>query len=146
MNREQAKIRCKLSKEEWGALGEDGFAKWYEVMKHFAGGGDVEYYRSGQGSFWELTDSPRFSDSILYRIKTKTHIVNGFEVPTPIKEYTGQMSVCVPSFCSSSWVARVYSTECKELSIKRGVAFETEESARANTMAMLGIDPSTYKE
>lgn len=143
MNREQAKIRCKLSKEEWEALGEHGLAKWYEVMEHFGDGWDVEYL---SGRYWKSTSKPSFDCCGQYRIKPRTHIVNGFEVPEPIKEYTGQETIYVPKFCNKDWTAPVYSTYLKTVAIKRGAVFGTREAARANAMAMLGIDPSTYKE
>lgn len=142
MNREQAKIRCKLSKKEWEALGESGIAKWYEVMEHFANGGDVEYKYTPTG-VWSVVASPTFKYASNYRIKSKTRIVNGFEVPAPIEKYTGQVPVYVPSFTADYLVESFYAT--RKL-IERRAAFETKEAARANTLAMLGIDPSTYEE
>ena len=42
MNREQAKIWAKLSREELEILGKYGYSKHYEELKHFAAGGYVE--------------------------------------------------------------------------------------------------------
>lgn len=143
MNREQSKIWTKLSKAELRVIGESDLARWYEVMEQFANGENVEYQVEGE---WRVTINPNFSMSTKFRIKPKMHFVNGFEVPAPIKEYTGQERVYMPSFWISAWAESVSYVDSKELSIKRGAAFETPEAAKANSLAMVGIDPSTYKE
>lgn len=142
MNRKQAKIRCKLSKEEWEALGENGFAKWYEVMEHFGNGGNVEFKTMERA--WFIAKSPSFNIDTDFRIKPKTHIVNGFEVPAPIKEYTGPRTVYVPHFWYDDWSAEITGAGVVKRLIERRVAFETAEASRANALAMAGIDPSTY--
>lgn len=143
MNREQAKIRCRLSKEEWGELGELGYFKWYKVMEHFANGFAIEYETMGS---WRATEDPDFDSKTNFRTELKPCVINGFEVPAPIKKYTGQKTVYFPSFSAQAWCAQAISKYRIGKLIARRIAFETPEAARANSMAMLGIDPSTYKE
>lgn len=140
MNRKQAKVWAKLSKSELQSIDRGDLAKWYEVLVHFANGGDIEYKMVGE---WRITLNPSFNSASEFRIEPETHIVNGFEVPAP-NENSTQSVLYVPCFHNS---CGHFSVICgTQTLICRKVLFETPEAARANALAMLGIDPSTYKE
>lgn len=143
MDREQAKIWSRLSKDDLQIIAQVGLAKHYDNLVHFANGGNVEYEATWG---WVIAKSPMFSYAVKYRIKPRTHIVNGFEVPAPIEEYTGPRTVYVPHFWYDNWSAEITGAGVIKRLIERRAAFETREAARANSLAMVGIDPSTYKE
>lgn len=141
MNREQAKIRCRLSKEEWGELGELGYFKWYKVMEHFANGFAIEYETMGS---WRATEDPDFDSKTNFRTELKPCVINGFEVPAPIREYAGRWTAYYPSASAIDWYGYCHDAPTIIRLIERGLAFETAEAATTTALAMAGIDPSTY--
>ena len=86
-------------------------------------------------------------DILTSRRKQKTHIVNGFTVPEPLRD---EPAIYEPffveqpagkSFCIEfSWGG----FDIAKNSFERGIAHATKEGAIANCKARLGIDP--YKE
>lgn len=77
-------------------------------------------------------------------MKPKTRIVNGFEVPSPVKTPPKSFDYYyIPSvqsdvfYCPYVWSGDIFDKKCLE----RGLVFLTKEDAAATAKAMLGIDP-----
>jgi len=90
-----------------------------------------------------LVGHPEWSKSILYRRKPRTHMVNGFEVPEPMREvrYGTWVWVADPGhvdFCHEEAMANA---PCDFEWIKRGLVHATKDAAIANAKAMLNINP-----
>lgn len=79
----------------------------------------------------------------------KTRIVNGFDVPNPIKVLPekGFLYYLADPTCSALSYSCIWSgNELAERYFNRGLCFTTEEAAVANAKAMLGIDPYPSKK
>ncbi len=85
-----------------------------------------------------------FVEGSEYRIEPKTILVNGFEVPEPMreapKEKTPYFTICVshPDFFREElW----FNNDSHVRLLKRGICHATKQAAIAHAKAMLGIDP-----
>lgn len=102
------------------------------------------------GDEWSDCNEPTaFVDGCKYRIKPKTIMVNGFEVPEPMREDLNNFeryftpSVGSDSLCNHhSWESDGYDKR----HLSRGLIHLTKEAAIAHAKAMLGIDPNTDEQ
>lgn len=87
-----------------------------------------------------------FVDGCKYRVKPKTILVNGFEVPEPMR--------VIPPIRDEFYLAATTINEFNiclnwtgfpsdELWLSRGLCHTTKEAAIAHAKAMLGIDPNS---
>ena len=102
-------------------------------------------YSNGSGKYYvECRENPTWYPSFEYRRKPRTHKVNGFEVPEPMRE--------APEVGSSYWVPSIDTTvlafSCfwegdmfDERRLERGLVHATKEAAIANAKAMIGEQP-----
>ena len=85
-----------------------------------------------------------YPDHCEVRRKVKTHVVNGFTVPAPLRVAPAEQT---PYFVSSFSAELFYSSACwvnddlDKRWLDRGLVHLTEEAAIANAKAMCGIDP-----
>ena len=80
------------------------------------------------------------------RRKQKTHVVNGFTVPEPLREAPPKNSMYYIEEPADSEFCRGYEwdSDFDARCMRRGIAHATKEGAIANCKARLGIDP--YKD
>lgn len=78
-----------------------------------------------------------------FSLAPRTHMVNGFEVPSPESEEP-EGEYFIPDIDHVSYCyAGVWSDHrLDEMRLERGLIHLTDEAAIANAKAMLGIDPS----
>lgn len=89
-----------------------------------------------------------FVDGCKYRVKPKTILVNGFEVPEPMREEPEVGSVCfVASINNPAFFYSIYweTISCNKTALSRGLIHSTKSAAIAHAKAMLGIDPNEQK-
>lgn len=86
-----------------------------------------------------------FVDGCKYRVKPKTILVNGFEVPEPMRETLQNNDV----YFIANPVRDEFFEYCycggdmyDDLWLSRGLCHSTKEAAIAHAKAMLGIDPN----
>lgn len=147
MTREEARIYLsiidKLNKDETQLLGLVGIVKNREVVAHFASGGEVEFDHCCDGE-WDDDESPIFGIHGNYRIKKKTHTVNGFEVPEPEREplqYGNMYYFISPG--SEDWVAwdGWEGSPADLRRLERGLVFKSKKATIANAKAMCKVNP-----
>ncbi len=98
----------------------------------------------GLGDWFPCTHSPNWSPTAQFRRKPRTHTVNGFEVPEPMREAPEKRtaywmpSVIAEAFCISS---RWDGDDADHLFLARGLVHATKEAAIANAKAMCGVKP-----
>lgn len=87
-----------------------------------------------------------FVDGLKYRVKPKTILVNGFEVPEPMREapkngnkYFTHSLMAKEFNCGATWENDGVDVRMLE----RGLCHTTKEAAIAHAKAMLGIDPNS---
>lgn len=85
-------------------------------------------------------------DNFLSRRKQKTHVVNGFTVPEPLREPPEKDSTYYVEEASYDDFYNIYqwNSDFDTRCLERGIAHATKEGAIANCKARLGIDP--YKD
>ena len=95
-------------------------------------------------SWLPCVHSPDWSRNAQYRRKPRTHIVNGFEVPEPMREapeYRSEYWIAHPTlsrwFGESSWTGDAMD----RIWLERGLCHATKEAAIANAKAMCGVKP-----
>lgn len=134
MNRKQARIYSKLTKEEVKELRPNFNTECYEIMKAFAAGAQVTFMDV-------IRDTPTFDFSKSeYQILPEAHIVNGREVPMPLR--------VKPMSGEEFWVINntsVFRTVWGDSSVdnrlfKLGNFFATEKDAQANFNAMWKVE------
>jgi hypothetical protein len=110
---------------------------------------EAQYRTLERHKWWSasdiLNDLYECPDGWTSRRKQKTHTVNGFTVPEPLREIpqVGSMySVEYPSNTSFFETFRWNTDSSDSRSIERGIAHATKEGAIANCKARLGIDPA----
>jgi hypothetical protein len=108
-----------------------------------ANGEVIQQYVDSNG--WiDCTDPVAFVHGCKYRIKPRTIIVNGFEVPEPMRERPrdGDTYFC-PHASSIDMYGFADWEECAVdlVRLKRGLCHSTKEAAIAHAKAMLGICP-----
>lgn len=103
-----------------------------------------ECYVSDHGQWMQCYTSPRWDSSHQYLRKTKTHMVNGFEVEVPVQHADPTTAYYVARPDIANWVYRLTGASglCQTLA-GRGLVFATESAAIANAKAMVGINPHT---
>lgn len=126
-----------------------------EILRAIADGEPLENFEiRGSDSDWQSWQSLAngwmdwlYNPEDWYlRRKQKTIVVNGFEVPEPVREplEKGQM-YWMPLLHSTDYVMFVNctggATVLEQLALKRGFLHLTKEAAVAHAKAMLGIDP-----
>lgn len=105
----------------------------------------VSEFESNKSFIVEYAPAP--ATTVFRKIK-KTQVINGFTVPTPVKDWK-ELEIgsyyYTPNFHLEGMVAN-YQVDEKQDSfdnrlMERGLVFKTEEDALAVAKAMLGIDP-----
>ena len=97
------------------------------------------------GDHWsDCVEPTAFVNGCKYRIKPKTILVNGFEVPEPMREapkngnkYFTPSLMAKEFNCGATWS----SDSVDKGFFGRGICHTTKEAAIAHAKAMLGIDP-----
>jgi hypothetical protein len=111
-----------------------------------------EWWENNYGCLdnWEtLTSSPSWRNEVNYRRKPRTIKVNGFDVPEPMREIEHSQNVWWASPDEECFAAEIdfyRGSPWRERLLSRGLIHSTKEAAAKHAMAMLGIDPATYKE
>jgi len=85
-----------------------------------------------------------FVDGCKYRVKPKTILVNGFEVPEPMREAPDDgAKYFIPSINNDCFVGyhNFHGDRCDKRWLSRGLVHSTKSAAIAHAKAMLGIDP-----
>ena len=83
------------------------------------------------------------SGAVVFRLKPKTRVINGFTVPAPLREIVlkGRYYLANP-FDSTFSSDAIFLGDAIDIQwLNRGLCFETEEAAIANAKAMCGINP-----
>lgn len=97
------------------------------------------------GDEWSDCKEPTaFVDGCKYRVKSKTILVNGFEVPEPmLEEPEHDQDYFYPIVSSGDFYGSAIWTKHKIdiMVLERGLCHTTKEAAIAHAKAMLGIDP-----
>jgi hypothetical protein len=81
-----------------------------------------------------------------FRIKPATRVINGFEVPEPVRNdlKKGQAYFCPTILNEELYSSVLYNVDdYVERIIQRGLVFLTADDAIATAKAMLGIDPNS---
>lgn len=109
-----------------------------------ASGEVIQVYVEQNGKWYDCKEPTAFVDGCKYRIKPKTILVNGFEVPEPmmVKPDDGAVYYIVDptlEIFANKFVWHDEERESKWLS--RGICHTTKEAAIAHAKAMLGINP-----
>ena len=80
----------------------------------------------------------------LYSLKPRTHIVNGFEVPAPVKSMSVGEQCFYPNESDPDWYeSDTFDGGAWDMRmLNRGSCFATKEAAIANAKARCGIDPT----
>jgi hypothetical protein len=119
--------------------------KNHEFITAFINGESVQY-KFASGDYWHNVKDLRDLDyEVTYRIKLKTKIINGFEVPMPMdKEPKQRSKYYYPCLVSNEFYSEeVFSLKWDTKNFERGVCFSNKEDAIKTAKAMLGIDPNT---
>ena len=121
------------------------FQKWCKeilpVVQAGANGEPVEYCPESE-SEWYLKDTINLFACVEYRVKQKTILVNGFEIPEPIREETGgSFRYFVPLINSPELFYQGYwdRDEDDYHMLEYGLLHHTKEAAIAHAKALLGI-------
>ena len=79
-----------------------------------------------------------------YSLKPRTHIVNGFDVPAPVKSMSIGEQCFYPNESDPDWYESdtFDGGEWDMRVLKRNSCFATKEAAIANAKARCGIDPN----
>lgn len=108
-----------------------------------ANGEVIQMYVFGKWS--DCMEPTAFVDGCKYRVKPKTILVNGFEVPEPMREepelndsYFTPQPVAEDMFFTARWTNH----KIDSIRLSRGICHTTKEAAIAHAKAMLGIDPN----
>lgn len=83
-------------------------------------------------------------DPVVFRLKPKTRVINGFTVPEPLREIALKqkyylVNVGYPNFYAGPFVFEGDKIDTPWLN--RGLCFDSKEAAIANAKAMCGINP-----
>jgi hypothetical protein len=114
------------------------------LVKAQANGEVIQQYVESHG--WiDCTEPTAFVNGCKYRTKPKTILVNGFEVPEPMRvaPESGRRHYHIPAiddelfYLSFAWRG----TTGEEMWLSRGLCHSTKEAAIAHAKAMLGVDP-----
>lgn len=86
----------------------------------------------------------------LYRVKRPTHIVNGREVPAPVKQVKPDTRYWYPTLAGKRLAAvahvGIHDTDFIERTRSRGLLFETQCDCIANVEAMLNLPKGSLAE
>lgn len=90
-------------------------------------------------------DHPQWDERAFYRRKPRTHMVNGFEVPEPMREAPIDGTLVwlsaphIDDYCASlTWSE---GRDWNRRYLARGLVHATKEAAVANAKAMIGVQP-----
>lgn len=99
------------------------------------------------GDHWsDCVEPTAFVNGCEYRVKPKTILVNGFEVPEPMREapcindeyFTPQTGYEI-FYCKNKW----RNDKFDQRFLSRGLMHLSESAAIAHAKAMLGVDPNS---
>lgn len=116
-----------------------------EFIVAFAEGKEVEFKFDEYSEWRKVQCIQRFDNSHAFRIKPKTRMINGFEVPCAMdKEPEKDACYFYISFVEEDFYgASFYNAVWDKKNFQRGICFTNKEDAIAVAKAMLGIDPNS---
>lgn len=97
------------------------------------------------GKWYDCMEPTAFVDGCKYRVKPKMILVNGFEVPEPMREVPEHdQDYFYPIVSSGDFYGSETWTNHKadRMALGRGLCHTTKEAAITHAKAMLGIDPN----
>jgi hypothetical protein len=106
---------------------------------------DGSFENTGLIKFGDVADRIKSGD-LRYRIKPATRVINGFEVPEPVREALKySRKYFYPSFESIAFFETRNWNDCSSdrTFLYRGLVFLNAYDAIATAKAMLGIDPNS---
>ena len=117
----------------------------YEFIVAFAEGKEVEFKYCDSGEWFNIEYLNELDEHRIFRIKPKTRMINGFEVPFAMdKELSHGQDYFYPHICESElYGLSSYYTEWDRTLFQRGLCFSNKKDAIAVAKAMLGIDPNS---
>lgn len=118
----------------------------YEFIVAFAEGKEVEFKYCESGPWYLVEYLHHLSDdSMIFRIKPKTRMINGFEVPCAMdKEPREGDSYYYSDITLYELYSKgTYNSAWDKKNFDRGICFSNKENAIAVAKAMLGIDPNS---
>ena len=98
-------------------------------------------FRSTNIGWMELSDHPSWGTAAKYRRKPRTHMVNGVEVPAPMRDAPANETKCWFSNPLNEGFADCLcwrNLPYQHTWLERGLLHTTKEAAVANAMAMIG--------
>ena len=111
-----------------------------------ANGEVIQVYVEQNGKWYDCKEPTAFVNGCKYRIKSKMILVNGFEVPEPMRETLQNNDV----YFIANPVRDEFFDDCycgedmyDDLWLSRGICHATKEAAIAHAKAMLGINPNS---
>jgi hypothetical protein len=122
---------------------QDQAARLIPFVEAFASGEKVSCFLNGKWS----DCAGAFVTSTEYRIEPKTILVNGFEVPEPMRvEPAIKSKYYLPALACEQLNHTAWWDANHAERLKRGICHSTKEAAVAHAKAMLGIDPKSNEE
>lgn len=124
MNRNEAKIWTKLSREELREIGKIGYEKHYDFICAFGSGAEIES-KHIEGTKWVEDNSPDFFDYMEYRVKQSAQTAEQWKPQTGEKFFCvcGDGEVCLVDFEENFENDKEY--------VDFGNCFRTREEAEA---------------
>lgn len=113
-----------------------------------ANGEVIQQYVETHG-WLDCKEPTAFVDGCKYRVKPKTILVNGFEVPEPMREAPNDgVKYFFPnlSYNDYFWSHEWGNDGVDVRMLERGICHTTKEAAIAHAKAMLGINPNTDEQ
>lgn len=116
-----------------------------EFIVAFAEGKEVQFKCSESGNWFIVEYLYELEEHEFFRIKPKTRMINGFEVPCAMdKEPEHNQKYFIPALdVHDFYVISLYNCGWDTQNFKRGLCFSNKEDAIAAAKAMLGIDPNS---
>lgn len=117
----------------------------YKFIVAFTEGKKVQFKYSKSGNWFRVDRLSQFEEYEFFRIKQKTRMINGFEVPCAMdKEPEHCQEYFMPRLdVDDFYITSFYNCGWDEKNFKRGICFTNKEDAIAVAKAMLGIDPNS---
>lgn len=99
-----------------------------------------EFKHMDRGSWLSMSDHPAWNPDYEYRRKPKTILVNGIEVPEPVRKplkYSETYWLAVPTNRNRAVSATWFGDDDDELFLRKGLVHLTKETAILHAEAML---------
>lgn len=117
----------------------------YEFIVAFAEGKEVEMKYHTDSPWYPVEYLSELEEHEFFRIKQKTHMINGFEVPCAMdKEPEQNQEYFIPALdVDDFYDINFYNCGWDKKNFQRNICFKNKEDAIAAAKAMLGIDPNS---